>query len=231
MGIYLKKLGSVLIVATLACLPSQAMSVAAVGAGAAALTGATALSSVLVPIILPIATKIATESGAQLQSALKNLSSKDFQCKKLCELTSRVSCNTKKGTSFCKGRCQKIIKVGAGYTLKIRYTEKWNLHKCMIVATQKGKHVSKASTPPPSGCTPTGSQSIAIYGEDDYNTAIKVVSKLAALDEFILFDGNVEQTQGKTPEEIEALVTKAKEDREKMNKAFQEYVQKNFGPQ
>lgn len=222
MGVCVKKIGVVCFIVSFLTIPAQA-------AGAA-------IAAALAPIILPLAADIAAKSAAEVRGAIRSLTSQDSQCSKLCDLTSKLTCGTKKGLSFCKSRCQKIIKVGAGYTLKIRYTDKWSLQKCVALSTPKlaspkGKSATQLPPAPKPNCADMASKSIAIYGQADYDFAMKFISKLVALDEFILNEGNIDQAKGKTPEEIETLLVKAKEDREKLSKDLQDYVQKNFGPQ
>lgn len=209
-----KIIGIFLIILSFSCAPTQGMT------AAAGVAGAMALSSALAPIITPIALNVAKETRDQLPKVLELLS-RNNQCKQTCMNLSRITCSTTKGTSFCKGRCQKMMKVGAGYTLKIRYTNDWTMQKCVAFATKKNKHAFKEGNV----------KSIAIYGKDDFELAIRIISQLAALDEFILLNGKIEGTQDNSPTELDQLVKQAKENSDRINKNFQKYVQENFGPQ
>lgn len=215
MKVFAKKFGIVFITAALYCLPTQGMTI--IGA----LSGGLAVSAALAPIIAPLAEKVATEAKANLPKVLEILSQKN-QCSKACTTASSLLCRTQKGTSYCKGRCQQIMKVGGGYTLKIRYTNEWNILKCVNLAARKGKHTFKKGT---------NDKSIAIYGEDDFNLAMRTISKIAALDEFVLLNGQVPETKTKSDEDTKKLVQEAKEDSKRISDNFQVYVQENFGPQ
>lgn len=198
----------------LASMPTLSMmNIDTEGAGKAAV-------AVLTPILAPIAEDIVKEAAGKLKSALTLLSKKGM-CKANCGTLSVLNCSSNHLTRACKDQCQEMIKVGGGYTLKIRYTSKWSLLNCINRAVSKGKHTFEEKN----------IKSIAIYGEHDFHLAMNTIKQIAALDEFILRNGKFHGMEGKTPEELKKLVQEAKEESARLNKDFQAYVQANFGPQ
>lgn len=202
--------------------------------------------------IEPLVQEAVKEASGLLKGALGSISKKKV-CKASCGTLQAGVCaplikddkeNDKKGgklakaslkrakftVNMCKQECQEKIKVGAGYTLKIRYAETadghpdWNMQDCIRTATEAGAHEVRPEL---------NKYSIAIYGKADYETAIEHIAHLEAYDKFIRKAGHTPETKGKSSEEIKKLVEEAKSKREESDKEFQKEVHelKRFGPQ
>jgi len=210
---FARKVGTILLILGFCGLPIHGMSVAAIG------TVGLAVSAALAPVITPVANEIANEVRKELPNVLGILSQKS-QCKR-CVTAASLYCRTESGTNWCKGRCQNIIQMGAGYNLKIRYADDWNMLKCVNFAVKRGKHTFK----------PENAKSIAIYGKSNFDLAVKIISMIESLDLFVLTNGQSGEIEGKNQGEILELVKKAQIEKERLDKVFQQYVQENFGPQ
>ena len=126
--------------------------------------------------IAPLVQEGVKEAAGLLKGALGKISKKKI-CKASCGTLQAGVCaplikegklaglsmtRAKATVNMCKQECQEKIKVGGGYTLKIRYAETadgqpdWNMMDCIRTATEAGAHEVRPEL---------NKYSIAIYGK------------------------------------------------------------------
>jgi hypothetical protein len=236
MSRFKKIFGLVALLLALNCPTTKAMmNIDTEGAGKAA-------AELLLPIIKPIAEKLVSKISDELVHAIEGMS-RETLCKIQCSTGSKATiCGGPKRVSFCLHRCSRKIDVGSGFYLLIRYTEKtdpkgrqklWDLTRCVNIALEKDKEPKEKKEKRiifKDGKLPQGT--IAIYGKQNFDTAIGLISQIIELDNFVLTNGKAAKNKGIEAAKIPDLIAEAKREAILLRKNLAEYIdQGRFGPQ
>lgn len=223
---YLKKFGIISLFTLFACIPTQAMM--------GAVPTAAALGESLAKELVPIINDMVQATITKITETIRGVISKDARCKTNCQTLSSKVCTKSSLYRTCKVRCQKIVRLGSGYSLKLRYGPGWDLSKCINYARTKSLHTQKDQSK-------NNDKEIAIYNERDRDRAIEIISEIQALDKIATTSGLLDQKIKKlTPAKRKELLDNAKKGRDDLIKSFDNQVfgdpenptaKTNFGPQ
>jgi len=245
-----QKLGTVLLVAAMSSSPIRGATGIEIGAAAGL------LGSLLAPMIRPMIAEFQEETQKRIDGVMRDLKGMSG-CNTICN--TKVSCKSKRIASICKRQCQKRMKVGP-YTLKIRYSNtstsspSWNLQQCVEAAPDDPKKVKNTKEIAVYGEEDFNFavEMIAEMAALDKFILLKGRVPQATInkdDKDIKDDKEDSKRKGKkdlkkpskttpsaapvkpTPEELAKLVDEAKKERQELGEAFEEHVQKYFGPQ